>query len=63
MQQTMSRFRNLKSSKMIDILAPEYDEETWFKTRTIKNQIKDQLPGRFGYPRSMTKSNQHRRKH
>eukprot|EP00210_Caulerpa_lentillifera_P006554 g6259.t1 len=63
MRQAMLRFRNVKTSNGPDIMDPEYDEETWFKTRTIKNEIKDQLPGRFGYPRFMSKSSSHRRKH
>ena len=62
MQQAMQRHRNIKTKDLPDIMAPEYNDDSWFKTRVMKNEIKDQLPGRFGYPGTMTKYVPHRRK-
>lgn len=47
----MQRYRNTKTTKIPDVFAPDYDEDAWFKTRVVKNAIRDQLPGRFGYPK------------
>ena len=58
----MQKFRNIRKSAMPDITAPEYNEDSWFKTRAMKNEIKDQLPGRFGYPKTMSQYVPHRRK-